>query len=342
MIETQQVCTKDGKDVCVYTFTNDAHGIMSVTNYGATIMSVLMPDVNGNIADVVLGFSTPQEYFGEHPFFGATVGRVANRIAQGKFMVGGKEYSIPCNEKGVNLLHSGNDSFNRKVWEGTVHENTVHLTYHSPDGENGFPGAVDVRVEMTLTEENAVRLEYFAHSDADTLLSLTNHSYFNLRGEGEIYDHILSIGAGEYTPVDENLIPTGEIAEVAGTPLDFTHPHLIGERIEDECEQLKLCGGYDHNFVLWGMGFRAAARVEDPQSGRVMEVYTDEPGMQLYTANFVSEMEGKHGVKYGPRTAYCFETQLFPDSIHHDNFPSCVLHEGRTYHNVTEYRFFVK
>ena len=231
---------------------------------------------------------------------------------------------------------------NRKVWDASAEENTLSLTYHSPDGEDGFPAAVDIRVEMTLTDDNTVRLEYFAEADADTVLSLTNHSYFNLRGEGDIGDHVLKIDAGEYTPVDENLIPTGEIAEVADTPLDFTHPHLIGERIEDPFPQLRLCGGYDHNFVLWGAGFRRAARVEDPQSGRIMEVYTDKPGMQLYTANFVPEMKGKNGVQYGPRTAYCFETQLFPDSMHHDEFPSCILKKGKTYHDVTEYRFSTK
>lgn len=342
MIETQKTGIKDGKDIFVYTFSNESGGRMKVTNYGGTIMSIEMPDTDGNPADVVLGFETPEEYFGDHPFFGATVGRYANRIAGGRFTVGGKDYSIPCNENGANLLHGGDNGFNRKVWDGAVGENKLTLTYHSPDGEEGFPAAVDVRIEMTLTDDNVVRLEYFAESDADTILSLTNHSYFNLRGQGEVGDHVLTIDAGEYTPVDENLIPTGEIAEVAGTPLDFTHPHLIGERIEDPFPQMKLCGGYDHNFVLWGEGFRRAARVEDPQSGRIMEVYTDKPGMQLYTANFVPEMEGKHGVQYGPRTAYCFETQLFPDSVHHDEFPSCILQKGKTYHDVTEYRFLTK
>lgn len=342
MIETQKAGTKDGKDVFIYTFTNDAGAKMRATNYGATVMSIEMPDPQGNMADMVLGFDAPEDYYGDHPFFGATVGRYANRIAGGQFSINGKDYSIPCNENGKNLLHGGDDSFNRKVWEGSAEGDILKLTYHSPDGEDGFPAALDVRVEMALTEDNIVRLEYFAQADADTVLSLTNHSYFNLRGEGEIYDHILTINAGEYTPVDENLIPTGEIAEVAETPLDFTHPHLIGERIGDPFEQMTLCGGYDHNFVLWGEGFRCAARVEDPQSGRVMEVYTDKPGMQLYTANFVPEMTGKNGVKYGPRTGYCFETQLFPDSMHHDNFPSCVLKKAKTYHDVTEYRFFVK
>lgn len=342
MIEIQKTGIKDGKDIFVYTFSNEAGSRMKVTNYGATIMSIEMPDVDGNFTDVVLGFDAPEKYYGDHPFFGATVGRYANRIAGGHFTVGGKDYEIPCNENGVNLLHGGDNSLNRKVWEASAEGNTLNLFYHSSDGEDGFPAAVDIRVEMTLTEENAVRLEYFAEADADTVLSLTNHSYFNLRGEGEIGDHVLTIDASEFTPVDENLIPTGEIAEVLDTPLDFTHPHLIGERIEDPFPQMKLCGGYDHNFVLWGEGFRRAARVEDPQSGRVMEVYTDKPGMQLYTANFVPEMEGKNGVQYGPRTAYCFETQLFPDSMHHDEFPSCILEKGKTYHDVTEYRFFVK
>lgn len=338
MIQTRKTDTRDGRDVFVYTFTNDAGGKLTVTNYGATIMAIEMPDVRGTMDDVVLGFDTPEGYYGKHSYFGATIGRFANRIAGGEFTVGGKNYTIACNEKEINLIHGGPDSFNRKVWEGSAEGNTLKLSYHSPDGENGFPAAVDVRVEMTLTEDNAVRLEYFAQADADTILSLTNHSYFNLRGEGDIGDHILIINAGEYTPVDENKIPTGEFAEVLGTPLDFTHPHLIGERIDDPL----LCGGYDHNYVLWGEGFRCAARVEDPQSGRVMEVFTDKPGMQFYTANTLGEIVGKNGMVYGPRTAYCFETQLFPDSMHHDEFPSCLLEKGKTYHDVTEYRFYTR
>jgi len=338
MIEIKQTGTKDGKDVFTYSFANDAGGRMKVTNYGAVIMSIEMPDAKGRTDDVVLGYDMPEDYFKDEAYLGATVGRYANRIARGEFTVGGRDYKIPCNEGGAALLHGGAEGFSRKVWDGTVEGDTLKLTYHSPDGEGGFPAAVDVRVEMTLTGENTVRLEYFAQADADTVLSLTNHSYFNLRGGDNIEDHILTVNAGEYTPVDDKLIPTGELAEVADTPLDFTHPHLIGERIDDPF----LCGGYDHNYVLWGEGFRCAARVEDPQSGRVMEVYTDKPGMQLYTANALAETVGKNGAEYGPRTAYCFETQLFPDSMHHDRFPSCILKKGKTYHDVTEYRFYAK
>ena len=338
MIEIKQTGTKDGKDVFTYSFANDAGGRMKVTNYGAVIMSIEMPDAKGRTDDVVLGYDMPEDYFKDEAYLGATVGRYANRIARGEFTVGGRDYKIPCNEGGAALLHGGAEGFSRKVWDGTVEGDTLKLTYHSPDGEGGFPAAVDVRVEMTLTGENTVRLEYFAQAVADTVLSLTNHSYFNLRGGDNIEDHILTVNAGEYTPVDDKLIPTGELAEVADTPLDFTHPHLIGERIDDPF----LCGGYDHNYVLWGEGFRCAARVEDPQSGRVMEVYTDKPGMQLYTANALAETVGKNGAEYGPRTAYCFETQLFPDSMHHDRFPSCILKKGKTYHDVTEYRFYAK
>ena len=195
---------------------------------------------------------------------------------------------------------------------------------------------------MTFGADHVLRLAYHAQTDADTVLSLTNHSFFNLRGKGEVYDHILTIDADSYTPVNENLIPTGEVETVLGTPLDFSKPHRIGERIEEPFGQLQLCGGYDHNFVLRGSGFRKAARVCDPVSGREMEVWTDKPGVQLYTANFMEDVKGKNGAVYGPRSAYCFETQLYPDSMHHDNFPSCVLEKGKIYEDVTEYRFLLK
>lgn len=339
MVGMQKVCEKDGRDIYTYQLENAQGALLTATNYGATIMALKIPDGQGKLTDVVLGFSTPQEYFGEHPYFGATIGRCTNRIAGGKFMLDGELVSIPCNENGVNLLHGGDNSFNRGIWSGEIDKNTLTLCYDSPDGEDGFPGKVDVRLEMTLTDENALRLVYTAHTDRTTLVNLTNHAYFNMQPYEGIEDHILCIDADYYTPVDKNLIPTGEIAPVASTPFDFTVPRALGQRIDEDNIQLKRGGGYDHNYVLRGSGFRRAARVQAPQSGLAMEVYTDKPGMQFYTAQNMPTMRGKNGALYKTRAAYCFEPQFYPDSVNHPDFPSCVLRPGEEYHYTTEYRF---
>ena len=343
MATTERVCKKNGKEVYIYRIANKNGMRLKATNYGAAIMSLEIPDVHGMLQDVVLGFDTPQEYFAEQPFLGATIGRCANRIAGGSFAVGKEKYHIPRNENGINLLHSGTFGFHRAVWEGKTGEgDRLFFTYRSPDGEGGFPGAVDVCVTMSLTEENALRLEYGARSDADTVLNLTNHSYFNLDGGGRIEDHRLFMEADYYTPVDENLIPTGEVLKVENTPFDFRETHRIGGMINSKARQMKLCGGYDHNFVLRGRGLRRAARLEAPGSGLVMEVFTDRPGMQFYTANALAGVRGKRGKRYGARSACCFETQLYPDSVHHDHFPSCILGKNEICRSITEYRFFIK
>ena len=339
MARKEKVCEKGGRDIFVFSIENARGARLKATNYGASVMSLEIPDAQGNREDMVLGFSTPQEYFGDHPFLGATVGRYANRIAGGRFVLDGKTIEIPCNENGVNLLHGGSHSFDRGIWTGETDKNTLVLFYDSPDGEDGFPGHVEVRMEITLTDDNTMRLAYAAHTDEATVLNLTNHSYFNIRGGGQVGEHIVQIDADYYTPVDKNLIPTGEIAPVAGTPLDFTSPHAIGKRIDADDIQMKRCGGYDHNFAVRGSGFRRAARVEDPQSGRIMEVYTDKPGMQFYTANNMPPIRGKNNALYTARSAYCFETQFYPDGMNHPEFPPCILRPGQEYRFATEYRF---
>lgn len=338
MICENKVGEHAGKNLYSYTLENGC-GKVQVTNLGANIMSIQMPDKMGKLDDVVLGYDSVQEYFSNDASLGSTIGPAANRIRGGNFVVGGKEYNLPCNERGVNLLHSGSEAFSKKVWDSKIEGGSLILSYHRPDGEGGFPGNMMVWVKIQLLEDNTLVLEYSANSDKDTILNMTNHSYFNLRGKGSIEEHLLIIDAATYTPVNENLIPTGEIAVLSGTPLDFSKCVPIGERIDEEFEQLKLCGGYDHNYIIQGEGMRRAARVVDPLSERVLEVYTNKPAMQFYTANFLEDTVGKGGEVYTPRTAYCFETQLYPDGVHHENFPSWVLPAGQTHRDRTEFRF---
>jgi aldose 1-epimerase len=315
--------------------------------YGAILTELHVADRNGKLEDVVLGFDNLKDYLAGHPMFGATVGRVANRIAKGKFTLDGKEYRLAVNS-GPNSIHGGRKGFDKVVWRAETLTKpdgvAVQLNYRSPDGEEGYPGNLSTTVTYTLTNENELKITYAATTDKPTPVNLTNHSYFNLSGvkDGDVLGHELMLAADEYTPADATLIPTGEIRPVRGTPLDFTRPTPIGARI---AELKPTLGGYDHNFVLRGGGksLVLAARVYDPKSGRVMEMFTTEPAVQLYTANFLDgKRKGKGGVAYGKHQGLCLEAQHFPDSVNHPNFPSIILRPGGTYTQTTVYKFSAK
>jgi aldose 1-epimerase len=332
----------DGTKVEIYTLEEGALKARVMT-YGARLVSLEVPDRGGKIADIVLGYESLAGYTADpKSYFGAIVGRYGNRIAHASFTLDGKRYQLPAND-GVNTLHGGIKGFDKLLWQGHEIPHGVELTLVSKDGDQGFPGTLTARVRYTL-EAHALKIEYFATTDKDTVLNLTNHSYFNLAGEGQgdILNHLVMIPADRYTPVDSNLIPTGELAPVAGTPLDFHHPTAIGARINDDNEQLKLAGGYDHNYVLNGkMGtMQQAARVVEPTTGRVLTVETTQPGVQFYSGNFLDgTLHGKHGHIYGKHAGFCLETQHFPDSPNHPKFPTSELKPGETYHNVTVLTF---
>jgi aldose 1-epimerase len=343
MIKKEILKEKDGKTIYKYTFANKIGMELSVTNYGATIISIKAPDRDGKFEDVVLGLSGIDDYLAGHPFLGCTAGRYANRIANGRFLLNGKEYVLARNENGVAHLHGGNVGFDKAVWSGEVLGDQVVLSLASPDGDEGYPGRLDVKVAFSLNDNNAVNIAYTAVCDKDTVVNLTNHSYFNLTGcKRDILDHKLKIYADYYTPVDKSLIPTGEILKTKGTPLDFSDFHAIGERIGESFEQLALCGGYDHNYVLAGRGRKLCAEVKDEASGRFMAVYTDKPGVQLYTGNFLKDVAGRGGAVYSKNFGLCLETQFFPDSPNHAHFPDCVLKAGETYAYNTSYVFSVR
>jgi aldose 1-epimerase len=338
--------TPEGPAVDLYVLTNSKGMKAKIITYGAILTELHVPDRNGKLADVVLGFNDLQGYLAGHPFFGATVGRVANRIAKGKFTLDGKEYTLAVNN-GPNSLHGGLKGFDKAVWKAepvkVADGVAVQFTHVSPDGDEGYPGNLSVAVTYTLTNENALKIDYKATTDKPTPVNLTNHSYFNLAGHqaGDILGHELTLEADEYTPADDTLIPTGEIKSVKGTPLDFTTPTAIGARIA----QLKTTGGYDHNFVLRGHGKKLApgARVYEPKSGRVMEMDTTEPGVQLYTSNFLDgKLKGKGGVAYPKHAAFCLEAQHFPDSVNHPSFPPVILRPRKTYTQTTVYKFSTK
>ena len=330
----------DGTPVERFTLTNGTI-TAKVMTYGAILTDLVTPDRDGKPADVVLGFDMLDGYLKGHPFFGASVGRYANRIAGGKFSLDGKEYKLFVNN-GPNSLHGGEKGFDKYVWKVEKSSDTsLTLSHTSPDGDEGYPGKLDVAVTFTVTKDDALRIDYAATTDKATVLNLTNHSYFNLGGPGSgtIDDEVLEIEADAYTPVDDTLIPTGKIAPVRGTPLDFTKPTPIGARYADLAAEPK---GYDHNFVLRGHGelTALAARVYDPKSGRVMELFTTQPGVQLYTGNFLDgSLTGKGGTVYAPHTAFCLETQHYPDSPNQPDFPSTVLKPGETFRSTTIYKF---
>ena len=336
----------DGTEIESYTLHNTQGASAKVITYGATLTELYVPDRHGKMGDVVLGFDNLEGYLGQHPFFGGTIGRYANRIAKGKFTLDGKEYQLALNN-GPNSLHGGQLGFNRRVWKAEALEEkngaAVRFSYLSKDGEENYPGNLRVNVTYTLTNTNELKIEYSADTDKDTVLNLTNHSYFNLSGTdtGTILKYILYLNADKYTPVDSTLIPTGAIDSVVGTPLDFLKPTAIGARIAE----LKEIGGYDHNFVLNGKAgsMRLAAKVTDPESGREMEVLTTQPGIQFYSSiGLNGSIKGKGGVAYEKFGAICLETQHFPDSPNHSDFPSTELKPGQHFRSETIYKFSAK
>ncbi len=340
---------KNGKTVQIYTLTNKIGVEARITNYGATLVSLKVPDRSGNLEDIVLGFDSVDGYTQTPPppYFGATIGRYANRIGGAKFTLDGKEYMLDKND-GMNSLHGGNHGFDKVTWTAkplsTKEGPSVQLSYISANGEGGYPGNLTANVEYTLTDKSELRIHYTAAADQDTLVNLTNHSYFNLSGpgSGDILNHVVTINADRFTPVDAGLIPTGELRSVAGTPFDFRQAHAVGERIDSDDEQLKLGHGYDHNWILnrtGSSGLELAARVLDPKSGRVLEVLTDQPAIQFYTGNFLDGTYKGIGGAYQHRGALCLETQHYPDSPNHPDFPSTELKPGQTYDTTTVFRF---
>lgn len=340
-IEQRPFGTVDGVPVDLYILTHPNGMRAEITNYGGIVVSLWVPDKTGQLADVVLGYDRLEGYLRKTPYFGALIGRYGNRIAQGRFTLNGLTYTLARNN-GENHLHGGLRGFDKVVWQARVVPGVgFELSYLSKDGEEGYPGNLSVTVRYTLAED-ALRIDYTASTDQDTVVNLTQHSYFNLAGEGDILDHELTLYADRFTPIGRGLIPTGEIASVAGTPLDFTRPTLIGARIEQDHPQLTLAGGYDHNWVLnrSGEGLERAATVYERKTGRVMEVFTTQPGVQFYSGNFLDgSILGKGGQVYQRRAGFCLETQHFPDSPNHPNFPSTVLRPDQTYRQTTVYRF---
>ncbi len=331
----------------LFTITN-SNGIKAcITNYGGRIVSLFVPDRKGNFEDIVLGYDNLSDYLkSNEKYYGATIGRYGNRIGNARFTIGNKTCYLEKNN-GENSLHGGSGGFHNVFWDVTqVNDHTLELNYLSKHMEEGFPGNLDVKVIYSITDNNELKIEYFAETDQTTIVNLTHHSFFNLTGNPEksINNHILQINAESYTPVEEGLIPTGEIAPVEGTPFDFREPVAIGKRVDENHEQLVLGRGYDHNWVLdasiLNKDIRLATRVTEPESGRVMEVYTNEPGIQFYGGNFLNGSDvGKNGIAYQHRTAFCLETQHFPDSPNKQNFPSTLLNPGDAYYSVCIYRF---
>ena len=337
----------DGTAVELFTLKNATGMTVKITNYGGIITHLLVPDKNGKLGDVVLGYDTLEGYLKASPYFGCIVGRYGNRIGKGEFTLGGKAFALAKNNNG-NSLHGGLIGFDKKLWkpEAAVGPEGpfLKLSYLSKDGEEGYPGNLSTTVTYTLTGQNELKIDYAAAADKETVLNLTNHTYFNLAGSGNILEHELVLHAERFTPVDAGLIPTGELRSVKNTPLDFTKPMKIGARIESKDEQMKLGGGYDHNFVLNSGGGKMApaAKVFSPVTGRLMEVFTTEPAIQFYTGNFLDgSIKGKGRQVYAKRTGLCLETQHYPDSPNKPAFPSTLLKPGGRYATTTLYKFSV-
>ena len=336
----------DGKQADLYTLTNAKGMVVKITNYGGIIQTLTAPDRNGRYDDVVLGYDSLEQYVNNSPYFGAIIGRYGNRIARGRFTLNGVEYKLATNN-GVNHLHGGIKGFDKVLWQAkpVKTDSTVglELTYLSKDGEEGYPGNLNVKVIYTLNNDNALKIEYFATTDKPTPVNLTNHSYFNLTVcKRDVLGHELWINADHFLPVDSTLIPTGEIRPVDGTPFDFRQPTAIGARINANDEQIKFGGGYDHCWVLndWDKKLKRQISVYEPTTGRYMEIFTDQPGVQFYSGNFLDgSIKGKKGIVYKHRYALVLESQHFPDSPNHPNFPSTILEPGETYHTVTVIKF---
>lgn len=346
-----------GEEASLYTLQTATGFRVDLTNYGGAIVRLFAPDLHGKPADVVLGFDSVEGYVAHSSYFGALIGRFGNRIAHGRFTLDGHTYSLPTNNTPAGIpchLHGGPHGFDRVLWRAepfaAAEGPALRLRHTSRDGEEGYPGQLEVEVVYTVTADNTLRIDYTATTDAPTIVNLTNHSYFNLAGEGveNILGHVLCLNAPSYTPVNAGLIPTGRIAPVAGTPFDFVAPHTIGERIEHPNEQLRFAGGYDHNFVLARPAddtatLALAATVLEPQSGRLLEVHTTEPGLQFYSGNFLNgSFAGKHDHVYPKRGGFCLETQHFPDSPNQPTFPPVILRPGQTRRSTTEYRFRIR
>jgi len=336
--------TSDGKEVELFTLNNENGVELKIMTYGATIVSLKVPDKNGQLGDIILGYDNLKDYIDNSPYFGATVGRYANRIRRGQFTLNGVKYQLSIND-GKNHLHGGIKGFDKVIWDAQpVKKDTtvgLKLTYHSKDGEQGYPGNLIASITYTLTNNNKLKMNYEATTDKPTIVNLSNHSYFNLAGQGksDVLDHKIMMAADSFTPVDDELIPTGEIRDVKGTPMDFTSPMAIGTRINE------VMGGYDHNFVLNNKdgSLALAVRVYEPTSGRVMEIYTKQPGIQFYSGNFLDgTIIGKEGKIYKKHYAFCLEPQHFPDSPNHYNFPSVVLNPGEKYSQYSVYIFSAK
>ena len=341
----------NGKKVDIYTLKNADNMEVKITNYGGIVTSIMVPDKNSEFDDIVLGYNNLQDYMDNNNYFGAIVGRYANRIGNAKFSLDGHEYTLARNNW-KNSLHGGIKGFDKVVWNAEAVEGggrqSLRLTYLSEDGEEGFPGRLHVTVTYTLTNDNAFRIDYLATTDRVTVVNLTNHTYWNLAGEGtgDILGHRLMLNADAFTPADRGSIPTGEIRSVENTPMDFRNPEAIGDRIDSDYEQLKFGNGYDHNWVINSSGDDGpslAATVYEPGKGRYMEVYTTEPGVQFYSGNFLNDgIIGKSGRVYGPRSGFCLETQHYPDSPNRPEFPSVVLNPEEKYKTTTIYKFSVK
>lgn len=337
--------TSKKEEAVLYTLTNENGMSASITNYGAALVKLNVPDKEGKLRDVVLGYDDVTGYETGGGSFGAPVGRNANRIGGAVITIQDKTYELEKNDNGNNL-HSGTNYYNKRIWNvGEKTDSKIEFVLHSPDGDQGYPGTLDMHVTYELTEDNELRLIYDAVPDQDTIINMTNHSYFNLDGHdsGNVLKELVTLDADYFTRADAQSIPTGELADVTGTPMDFRMPRALGEAIDADYEAVRLGKGYDHNWVLKNNGkFDKVAQAVSEKSGIVMEVWTDLPGMQMYTANFLDNEHGKNGAVYGIRDAVCFETQYFPDAVHHENFASPICKKGIPYHTVTSYKFETK
>ena len=337
--------TSKKEEAVLYTLTNENGMSASITNYGAALVKLNVPDQEGNLRDVVLGYDDVTGYEKGGASFGAPVGRNANRIGGAVITIQDKTYELEKNDNGNNL-HSGTNYYNKRIWNvGEKTDSKIEFVLHSPDGDQGYPGTLDMHVTYELTEDNELRLIYDAVPDQDTIINMTNHSYFNLDGHdsGNVLKELVTLDADYFTRADAQSIPTGELVDVTGTPMDFRMPRALGEAIDADYEAVQLGKGYDHNWVLKNNGkFDKVAQAVSEKSGIVMEVWTDLPGIQMYTANFLDNEHGKNGAVYGIRDAVCFETQYFPDAVHHENFASPICKKGMPYHTVTSYKFETK